>query len=86
MAGRGELCASRAFWVVCFRHERTDADNEALLERVNATGESFISHTVRANRLGRTFRRSGAGREQAVEAADELALEGAERTGGCGSG
>jgi aromatic-L-amino-acid decarboxylase len=30
---------------VCFRQSASDADNEALLERVNASGELFISHT-----------------------------------------
>jgi aromatic-L-amino-acid decarboxylase len=41
-----ELCAPRPFSVVCFRRDGTDADNQALLERVNASGEIFISHTV----------------------------------------
>jgi aromatic-L-amino-acid decarboxylase len=41
-----ELSAPRPFSVVCFRREGSDADNQALLERVNATGEIFISHTV----------------------------------------
>jgi aromatic-L-amino-acid decarboxylase len=40
-----ELCAPRPFSVVCFRREGTDDENEALMERVNATGEIFISHT-----------------------------------------
>src|SRR3954463_384109 len=41
-----ELSAPRPFSVVCFRRAGSDADNQALLERVNATGEIFISHTV----------------------------------------
>jgi aromatic-L-amino-acid decarboxylase len=40
-----ELCAPRPFSVVCFRREGPDEANEALLERVNASGELFISHT-----------------------------------------
>ena len=40
-----ELCAPRPFSVVCFRREGTDEENEALLDRVNASGEIFISHT-----------------------------------------
>jgi aromatic-L-amino-acid decarboxylase len=40
-----QLCAPRTFSVVCFRREASDEENEALLERVNATGEIFISHT-----------------------------------------
>ncbi len=34
------------FSVVCFRRECSDEENEALLERVNATGEAYLSHTV----------------------------------------
>ncbi len=41
-----EVCAPREFSVVCFRASKDDAFNEALLERVNATGEIFISHCV----------------------------------------
>jgi aromatic-L-amino-acid decarboxylase len=40
-----EVCAPRAFSVVCFRRDASDEENEALLERINATGEIFISHT-----------------------------------------
>jgi aromatic-L-amino-acid/L-tryptophan decarboxylase len=41
-----ELCAPRPFSVVCFRLEASDACNQALLARVNATGDMFISHAV----------------------------------------
>ncbi len=43
-----ELCAPRNFSVVCFRLSGEDADerNRELLERVNASGEIFISHCV----------------------------------------
>ena len=45
-AERGwEVCAPRLFSVVCFRREGSDEENEALLERVNASGEAFLSHT-----------------------------------------
>jgi aromatic-L-amino-acid decarboxylase len=40
-----ELCAPRPFSVVCFRRLGSDGENEALLERVNRSGEIFISHT-----------------------------------------
>jgi aromatic-L-amino-acid decarboxylase len=40
-----ELCAPRHFSLVCFRRDGSDEENEALLERVNATGEVFLSHT-----------------------------------------
>jgi aromatic-L-amino-acid/L-tryptophan decarboxylase len=41
-----ELCAPRRFSVVCFRLEGADERNQALLDRVNASGEIFISHAV----------------------------------------
>jgi aromatic-L-amino-acid decarboxylase len=41
-----ELSAPRHFSLVCFRHEGDDEFNQALLERVNASGEMFISHAV----------------------------------------
>ncbi|MDQ3823414.1 MAG: pyridoxal-dependent decarboxylase, partial [Actinomycetota bacterium] len=40
-----EVCAPRPFSLVCFRRVGTDEENEALLERVNAGGEVFLSHT-----------------------------------------
>jgi aromatic-L-amino-acid/L-tryptophan decarboxylase len=40
-----EVTAPRPFSLVCFRRDGTDEENEALLARVNATGEIFISHT-----------------------------------------
>jgi aromatic-L-amino-acid/L-tryptophan decarboxylase len=41
-----ELVAPRPFSVVCFRREGSDEQNEAVLERVNASGEAFLSHAV----------------------------------------
>lgn len=40
-----EVSAPRHFSLVCFRREGSDKENEALLERVNASGEVFLSHT-----------------------------------------
>jgi aromatic-L-amino-acid decarboxylase len=40
-----EIVAPHPFSVVCFRRDATDAENEALLNRVNATGEMYISGT-----------------------------------------
>lgn len=40
-----EVVAPRPFSVVCFRRRGSDDDNERLLERANASGEIFISHT-----------------------------------------
>lgn len=40
-----EVCAPRHFSLVCFRHDGSDGENEALLERVNTGGEIFLSHT-----------------------------------------
>jgi aromatic-L-amino-acid decarboxylase len=45
-----ELCAPRRFSVVCFRLEGPDDRNRALLERVNASGEMFISQAVLGGR------------------------------------
>jgi aromatic-L-amino-acid decarboxylase len=41
-----EVCAPRWFSLVCFRMAGDDGRNRALLERVNAGGEMFISHAV----------------------------------------
>jgi aromatic-L-amino-acid/L-tryptophan decarboxylase len=46
-----ELVAPHPFSVVCFRHEGSDEKNEALLERVNASGEAYLSHTRLNGRL-----------------------------------
>ena len=46
-----EVVAPRHFSLVCFRREASDEDNERLLDRVNRSGETFLSHT----RLGDRF-------------------------------
>ncbi|MBD0289831.1 MAG: aminotransferase class V-fold PLP-dependent enzyme [Thermoleophilia bacterium] len=40
-----EVVAPVPFSVVCFRRSGSDEENEALLERVNETGEAYLSHT-----------------------------------------
>ncbi len=46
-----EVAAPRHFSLVCFRRAGADEDNERLLERVNASGEVFLSHA----RLGGSY-------------------------------
>ena len=43
---RFELCAPVPLSLVCFRQKGSDAENQGLLERINATGKAFLSHTV----------------------------------------
>jgi aromatic-L-amino-acid decarboxylase len=40
-----ELCAPQRFSLVVFRKNGTDEENEQILERVNRSGELFLSHT-----------------------------------------
>ncbi|MFN2627379.1 MAG: aspartate aminotransferase family protein [Gaiellaceae bacterium] len=40
-----EVAAPRHFSLVCFRRIGSDEDNETLVERVNASGDIFLSHT-----------------------------------------
>ena len=41
-----EIVAPVPFSLVCFRREGSDEENAALLDRVNATGEAYLSYTV----------------------------------------
>jgi aromatic-L-amino-acid/L-tryptophan decarboxylase len=60
-----EICAPRHFSLVCFRREGSDEENEAIVERVNRSGELFMSHT----RLdGRYVLRLAVGNERTSEA------------------
>jgi aromatic-L-amino-acid decarboxylase len=45
-----ELCAPRHFSLVCFRLEGDDERSKALLERVNAGGDMFLSHAALGGR------------------------------------
>jgi aromatic-L-amino-acid/L-tryptophan decarboxylase len=45
-ADRWEVCAPRRFSVVCFRLVGEDERNRRLLDRVNGSGEMFISHAT----------------------------------------
>ncbi len=40
-----ELAAPQRFSLVCFRKDASDEENAAILERANASGELFMSHT-----------------------------------------
>ena len=40
-----DVVAPRHFSLVCFRRDASDEENERLLERVNGSGEVFLSHT-----------------------------------------
>ena len=44
------VVAPRHFSLVCFRRDASDEENEQLLERVNASGEVFVSHARLAGR------------------------------------
>jgi aromatic-L-amino-acid decarboxylase len=60
-----EVCAPRHFSTICFRRCGPDEENEAIVERVNRSGEVFLSHT----RLeGRYVIRLAVGNERTSEA------------------
>jgi aromatic-L-amino-acid/L-tryptophan decarboxylase len=46
-----ELCAPVTFSLICFRMKGTDEQNRELLERINRSGVTFLSHTVLNGRL-----------------------------------
>src|SRR5205085_7348513 len=43
---RFELCAPVPLSLICFRRRGSDEANRALLDKVNASGEIFLSHTA----------------------------------------
>jgi aromatic-L-amino-acid/L-tryptophan decarboxylase len=52
---RFEVVAPVPFSTVCFRLKTGDADNQALIDRVNASGKLFISHTRLNDKLTLRF-------------------------------
>jgi aromatic-L-amino-acid decarboxylase len=59
-----EVCTPRHFSLVCFRQQGSDEENEAIVDRVNRSGELFLSHT----RLdGRYVLRLAIGNERTTE-------------------
>jgi aromatic-L-amino-acid/L-tryptophan decarboxylase len=65
-AERGwEIAAPRHLSLVCFRHEGSDEHNEEIVERVNRSGELFLSHTRIADRY---VLRLAIGNERTTEA------------------
>jgi aromatic-L-amino-acid decarboxylase len=46
-----ELCAPRPFSLVCFRRIGSDEENAAIMERVNDSGQIFLSHTKLDDRI-----------------------------------
>jgi len=67
-----DIVAPQRFSLVAFRRNGSDADNEALVERVNRRGEMFVSHT----RLdGRYVLRLAIGNARTSEADVRLAWE-----------
>ena len=59
-----EIAAPRHFSLVCFRRDAPDEENELLVERINATGELFLSHTKLG---GRYVLRLAIGQERTSE-------------------
>jgi len=74
-----ELAAPRPFSLVCFRREASDEENEALLERVNRSGEFFLSH---ARLDGRYALRLSIGNERTTEADVRFAWDALRREAG----
>ena len=67
-----EVVVPRDFSVVCFRRESSDEENADLLDRVNASGEAFLSHTALD---GRYVLRLAVGNARTTEADVERAWE-----------
>jgi aromatic-L-amino-acid decarboxylase len=47
---RFELAVPRSLNLVCFRFRGSDEENERLLERLNATGALYLTHTKLGDR------------------------------------
>jgi aromatic-L-amino-acid/L-tryptophan decarboxylase len=46
-----EVAAPRPFSLVCFRRDGSDEENEAIMRRVNESGDAFLSHARLDDRL-----------------------------------
>lgn len=70
---RFELLAPVPFSTVCFRRKAGDAETQGLIDRVNASGKIFISHTTLNGKLAARFSIGNVrSREEHVRAAWEL--------------
>lgn len=68
-----ERVAPVPFSVVCFRYKGSDDENRAILEKVNASGQAYISHTTLQGRIVLRFAIGNFGTTWAdVQAAWEL--------------
>ena len=82
---RFELVVPVSLNLVCFRYQGSDADNAALLERLNASGQLYLTHTRLGDRY--TLRLSVGGtltQRRHVEAAWHLIRRTAGRLGASG--
>jgi aromatic-L-amino-acid decarboxylase len=75
-----EIAAPYPFSTVCFRREASDAENEALLERLNRSGEVFLSG---ARLAGRYALRLAVGNATTTEEDVRLAWEVLRREAAC---
>jgi aromatic-L-amino-acid decarboxylase len=75
-----EVVAPHPFSTVCFRLEGSDEENEALLERVNRSGEAFLSGTRLA---GRQVLRLAVGNVRTTEDDVRLAWQALRREAAC---
>ena len=76
-----EVCAPRHFSVVCFRRDGSDAGNDAIMARVNQSGEAFLGGTKLG---GRTVIRLAIGNARTTEEDVRRAWEAVKKAAGSG--